>query len=104
MTTTAHRLTVSQVCSNLPGARGAKRLHPATVVRWITSGCPTRDGRRVRLRATRCGSRWLVDPDDLETFFAALAADPAEADPLRSPTERIHAAEAAGKELEAIGA
>jgi hypothetical protein len=69
--------TVSQICSRLPGARGAWRVSPATVTRWISVGCPARDGRCVRLAATRCGGRWLVFQSDLEAFFAALGAEPA---------------------------
>ncbi len=71
-------LTVSQVCDRVPGARGAKRLHPSTITRWILFGCPARDGKRVRLPATRAGSRWLVHPKDLDGFFTALAAETAE--------------------------
>jgi hypothetical protein len=101
----AELLTISQIVTRLPGARGARRVHPATVVRWITAGCPARDGTRVRLAATRAGSRWLVRPSDLDAFFAALAADPVPpADPPRSPAARNRAAEAAGRELEQLGA
>ena len=70
------KLTVAQVCGRLPGARGAERVSPATVTRWILTGCPSRRGERVRLRATRVGSRWLIDPDDLDAFFKALGEDP----------------------------
>lgn len=72
-------LTVTQVCARLPGARGAKRVAPSTVVRWVTIGCPSRTGERIRLRATRAGSRWLINPADLDGFFAALASDPPDA-------------------------
>jgi hypothetical protein len=76
-TVTVTKLTIAQLCRRIPGARGAERISPSTVARWISAGCPARDGTRVRLRATRAGSRWLVDPADLDAFFAALAADPA---------------------------
>ena len=68
-------LTILEVCDRLPGKRG-RRVHPSTVTRWILTGCPARSGTRVRLAATRCGSRWVVDPADLDTFFTALAAYP----------------------------
>jgi hypothetical protein len=105
MSTEPDLLTVSQVCRRIPGARGAARVHPATVVRWITAGCPGRDGCRVKLAATRAGSRWLIRPADLDAFFAALAAepDPASVSP-RSPATRSKEAETAGCKLEKMGA
>ena len=73
--------TLTQICADLPGARGAARLSPSSVARWIEPGVKARDGRRVKLPATRCGSRWLVDPADLAAFFAALAAPASEPPP-----------------------
>ena len=49
------------------------------MTRWILAGCPARDGTRVKLKATRAGSRWLIDPADLEEFFRLLAAEPVSA-------------------------
>jgi hypothetical protein len=67
-------LTISQVCRRVPGKAGAS-ISPSTVTRWILLGCPARDGIRVRLAATRAGSRWLIDPTDLDAFFARLKGD-----------------------------
>ena len=89
-TLAAKLLTVGQVCARYPG-KGGGRLAPSTVTRWILTGCPDRGGNRVKLRAIRCGTRWLLDPDDLTTFFAALAATPPTPPPSASPT-RIDAA------------
>lgn len=97
-------LTVSQVCRQLPGARGARNVTPSTVTRWILAGCPARDGTRVRLAAIRVGSRWLVRPADLDAFFAALAVEPAPTRPIQSSAARNRAAEIAGRELEEMGA
>lgn len=98
-------LTVTQVCNRVPGARGAKRLHPATVTRWILSGCPARDGKRIRLPATRAGSRWLVRPEDLANFFTALAAEtPAPPLPQQQPEKRKLASRRAADELARRGA
>jgi hypothetical protein len=101
-------LTVSQVCRRFPGARGARHVTPSTVTRWILAGCPARDGQRVKLAATRCGSRWLIRPHDLDAFFAALGADPITAAPQPLPpgskTDRQKASELAGAELVARGA
>jgi hypothetical protein len=100
-------LTVSQVCKRFPGARGARNVTPSTITRWILAGCPARDGTRIRLAATRCGSRWLVKPTDLDAFFAALAADPLPTNTSlapRSPAARRRATEHAARELHAQGA
>ncbi|MBY0458484.1 MAG: hypothetical protein K2V38_14185 [Gemmataceae bacterium] len=43
---------------------------------WILTGCPARTGERIKLTAVRAGGRWLVNPSDLDAFFAALAASP----------------------------
>lgn len=105
MSVDADLLTISQIVARLPGSRGARRVHPATVVRWITTGCPARDGTRVRLAATRCGARWLIAPGDLDAFFAALAADPTPpTTPPRSPAARNQASERAAAELRGMGA
>jgi hypothetical protein len=110
MSTTNPRplLTLSQVCRPYAGARGARHVTPSTVTRWILSGCPARDGTRVRLPATRVGCRWLVSPADLNAFFARLAADPADvvvAPPTKSAGSRVdRAAAAAAAELIRRGA
>lgn len=101
-------LTISQTAARLPGARGARRVHPATVTRWILSGCPARDGRRVKLAATRAGGRWLVRPADLEAFFAALATEPSPQSPPLVPVvasdARRRAAQRAADVLKKMGA
>lgn len=96
--------TIAQIVGQIPGARGAKRLHPATVTRWILAGCSARDGRRVHLKATRCGSRWLVQKSDLDAFFADLASEPTPIPAVRSPAEAHRANEAAGRRLDMKGA
>ncbi len=104
-TGTLAKLTISQVCRTVPGARGADRICPSTVTRWILRGCPARDGTRVRLAATRCGSRWLVDADALEAFFAALSAGHAGTPPVQQPaTTRRRTCARAVNELERRGA
>jgi hypothetical protein len=101
-------LTVSQVCRRFPGARGARHVTPSTVTRWILAGCPARDGTRVKLAATRCGSRWLIRPADLDAFFANLAADPATTSAPttchRTQSQQQRAAERAGEKLKRMGA
>ena len=105
---TTKLLTIAQVCELLPGARGNKRVSPSTATRWILKGCPSRSGVRVKLKASRGGGRWLVAPDDLEAFFAALAATDVAAPPptpqSRTETQRHAASERAARELERRGA
>jgi hypothetical protein len=99
-------LTLAEISASLPGARGAARLSPATLTRWILDGCKGRDGRRVKLAALRCGQRWLVYQTDLDAFFAALAGDLAptpEPAPPRSKAAKVKAAAAAGRKLAAMG-
>jgi hypothetical protein len=82
-------LTISQLCRRLPGARGAKNVTPFTVARWILVGCPSRTGERVKLPATRAGSRWLIRPADLDHFFAALKGDTSGPPPIPPPILRL---------------
>lgn len=96
-------LTLSQVCSRLPGARGAHRVAPSTITRWILQGCPARGGGRVKLSAIRAGGRWLVSQAALDAFFAALAANESEP-PASSPSARNKASEYAAAALQAAGA
>lgn len=102
-------MTVSQVCRAIPGARANPSVNPSTVTRWIIAGCPARNGDRIKLKATRCGSRWLIAPADLAAFFEALgnvAPDSAVPTPRkhRSEGQRESAAARALRELKRRGA
>ena len=104
---TSRPLTLAEISASIPGSRGARNLSPATLTRWIITGSMSRNGVRVRLTATRAGCRWLVYQTDLDTFFAALAADPAPTPtPPRTttPAARAKASAAAGRKLAAMGA
>src|SRR5262245_14640971 len=99
-------LTIGQVCHRLPGARGARHVNPSTVTRWILTGCPSRDGTRVRLAAIRCGGRWMVRQEDLDAFFSTLAADPTTTTPapsIRTLPAREQASAAAGSAAAKMG-
>jgi hypothetical protein len=98
-------LTVNQVREQLPGARGARRVSIATVTRWIISGSLARNGKRIKLRATRCGSRWLIHQTDLDQFFAALAGE-VETPPVvtsRKDARRLKKVEREKRELQDAG-
>lgn len=96
------KLTIPQIRAAYPGRSEGRPLSASTITRWILQGCMAVSGQKVRLRASRCGYRWLIDPEDLEAFFAALGGDAAEE--ARSPAARNRSSEAASKELDAIGA
>lgn len=101
------KLSVFQ--SRVPGHRSNGRLHPSTIIRWITRGVGLPDGTRMCLKATRAGSRWLCCDAWFEEFLAALTAAhipvSARGDaPVRSPAQRNDAAANAARELERLGA
>ena len=75
--------------------------HPATVTRWIQSGCRSTTGERVHLEGVRRGYKWFTSARALVRFFARLSARPAAA---VAPPDRRTAAEAAARELESAGA
>lgn len=93
------------IANRLPGQRGATHLHPATLTRWILKGLPARDGERVYLEAVRVGSRWATSEPAVRRFFARLEPTRTpQAQPLRTPTDRRRASEAAAAALAAAGA
>jgi hypothetical protein len=108
-------ISLSQAAARFPGHRGAERLHPATLTRWILKGVLAVDGRRVKLEAVRLGCRWLTSEPALQRFADALSAPPddsaspgdrtpSDPNPPRSPTARKKASERADAELRAMGA
>lgn len=97
-------ISLAQAAVKLPGHRGAKRLHPATLTRWILTGVRGVDGRRVKLEAVRVGCRWLTSEAALQRFADALGSPPADGPPPRTPTARQKASERAAAELRATGA
>ena len=102
-------LTISEVCSRIPGARGNARVNPSTVTRWILNGCPSRGGHRIKLAAIRVGARWMVSPAALGAFFDSLTSSGTncEVSPLevrREQTRRRAASEQAERDLERRGA
>src|SRR5262245_52456703 len=97
-------LTISQVCGRLPGARGNRRVHPSTRVRWILPGCTSRAGERIKLSATRAGGRWLVSPVALTDFFESLGSPAAPTattrrQRTRTESQRKRATQAATEQL-----
>ncbi len=96
-------ISLAQAAMKLPGHRGASRLHPATLTRWILSGVRGVDGRRVKLEAVRIGCRWLTSEPALQRFAEALGTMPREPTPSRSPTVRRKASDEAAAKLDRMG-
>ncbi|MDB5311929.1 MAG: hypothetical protein JWO38_6131 [Gemmataceae bacterium] len=94
---------MAQLVARYSGARGAKRPHPSTPIRWATSGARAVDGRVVKLEAVRLGCRWLSSEAAFARFMTALAT-PLGQEPVRSPASRNRASERAAAELEKMGA
>jgi hypothetical protein len=98
-------ISLVQAATRFPGHRGADRLHPATLTRWILKGARALDGRRVKLEADRVGSRWLTSEPALRRFSDALgAAGDTTPDTPRTPTARQKASARAADQLRAMGA
>ena len=56
-------ITLSQAAARYPGHRGANRVHPATLARWIINGVRALGGERVRLEAIRAfNDKVAADP------------------------------------------
>jgi hypothetical protein len=104
-------ITLSQGARRFPSSRG-RGTNTSTVFRWLRDGVQTPDGRRVKLEAARCGSRWLTTEAAIRRFIGAQQpllgsldtpeagrAEGAAPSGPRTPTQRRRAAERAGEEL-----
>jgi hypothetical protein len=103
---TEHVLSLAEACRVVPPARGGKSCHISTLLRWITHGVSAPSGERVRLRASRLGSRWLTSREAIAEFMEALTPcqeTPALAQTPRTPGKRRRDAEQSGRKLESLG-
>ncbi len=99
-------LSLEAAARLVPPARGGKRCHISTILRWILDGSRAPDGSRVRLEAVRLGGKWVTSAPALQRFAERLTPRPADAPPLpslRTPGQRRRAAERAGAELQKLG-
>jgi len=96
---------VSHYVKRVPGSRGASRLHPATITRWILKGVNTPIGR-IRLEAKKVGVRWMITEADFAEFLAKLTAatlpDPPVGEPSVSPARRRKEIDAASRKLDEL--
>ena len=65
-------LTLTEAAKLMPRRRNNAKPHLSTLIRWVIDGAPSRDGRRVRLSAIRCGGRWLTSRAALREFYELL--------------------------------
>jgi hypothetical protein len=100
-----NHLSIAQVCKLLPPGRKGKSINFSTVYRWIFVGVNSHTGPRTKLDAIRCGGRWLVSRNSLQRFIDVLSAQPdANASaPIRTPSARKRANDAAKKKLAELG-
>ncbi len=90
----------------MPPSRKARPVSPQTIIRWITVGVTTKDGRQVRLEGRRIGTTYFTTAAALNRFIARQCSD---VDASNSRDEnapqkkRQRATEQAGKELEKLG-
>lgn len=93
-----HIVPLSQV--SLPGRSAGKRIHVATVHRWVMRGI-----RGIRLEAVTVGGRKVTSHEAIQRFAEALTArERGETYPtIRTSRQRQQQAEAAKRELIAEG-
>lgn len=89
--------------------RGGKPCHSSTPTRWCLDGVRLPDGNALRLEHFRAAGRLMTSKAALLRFLAAQQDADADAGVVppttgRSPAARNRAADAAGRELDSMGA
>jgi hypothetical protein len=98
-------LSLAAAARLVPPARGGKRCHLSTILRWITKGSKAPDGSVIRLEGRRLGGRWLTSKEALKRFSDLLTPH-IDAEALatpRGPGKRRRDSEQAGKLLQQLG-
>jgi hypothetical protein len=98
-------IPLAEAARLIPPARGGKRTHLSTLLRWILTGCTGPGGETVRLEGQRLGSRWVTSQEAIQRFMAALTphlgTNPGPAP--RTSAQRRRSAERAERDLGRIG-
>ena len=100
-TATEAVLTLAQAAAELPRRRRGRKTHVSTLYRWTVSGCRGIILESIQIGATRATSR-----EALQRFFERLS-DPDrtwENPSTRTANQRQRQSEAAGRQLEELGA
>jgi Protein of unknown function (DUF1580) len=108
--TSERLIRLSEAARLIPAARGGKRTHESTILRWILSGAKAPDGSTVRLEGLRVGGKWHTTHEAMQRFAEALTPDLRSHEDHaqrpripRAPSRRQRAADRAGRELEKLG-
>jgi hypothetical protein len=99
-------LSLTEAAKIPPPARGGKKCHISTLLRWILKGAKSPTGERVRLEGVRLGERWVTSREALQRFVERLTPqlDEVEDRPVpTTPRQRQLASERAAAELDRIG-
>lgn len=83
----------------------ARRFNVATETawRWMTRGVVAPDGRRVRLESAKLGAILFTSDAALNRFSESLTRNADDTPPMRSPSARRRASDAADRKLQAMG-
>lgn len=92
---------LSETLLTLPQAAARFGVTPPTVRRWWQTGTKGPGGVPVKLETAKNGGRRVTSVEATERFLAALNPEPAA--PVRTPTQRRKASEAAERKLIAMG-
>jgi hypothetical protein len=101
-------IPLAVACGLVPPARGGKRTHLSTILRWVLRGARSPSGEVVRLEACRIGSRWMTSREALQRFADRLTPRRADGDgvlatPRRTPGQGRRASDLAADALERAG-
>lgn len=80
--------SLGELSKLVPPGRNGKRTHLSTLIRWITRGVRSPDGRVVRLEALRIAGRWGSTPEALQRFFEELTPDFSKAELAKNTRKR----------------
>ena len=100
-TATEAVLTLAQAAAELPRRRRGRKTHVSTLYRWTVSGCRGIILESIQIGATRATSR-----EALQRFFERLSQPDGigDAPSTRTANQRQRQSEAAGRQLEELGA
>jgi hypothetical protein len=99
-------LTYAQASALLPRRRKGRKIHNSTFHRWATAGCNGVVLETILVGGTRCTSREALQRffEELTLKKRAVSSGTGGADRPRTHARRLHESEAAGRELDRLGA
>lgn len=70
-----HAISLTEAAKLIPSYRPGRPTSPSVITRWILAGVRTLDGRKVHLRASRCGGRWFTSREAVQEFISSQTPD-----------------------------